>query len=298
MLYNKLMNNKNINVHLIAEIGCNHMGNFGFALKMIDVLSLISKTAKIDIIKFQKRCPRLILSNAEYNAPHPDSKNSFGKTYGLHKEFLEFPIEKHQELKKYCEKEGFIYSCSVFDMKSAKEVLALNPKIIKISSANNNDYNLLKYIDTNFDGDIHISLGMTTEKEEENIVKQIKRNKNNLVLYACTSSYPTKDENINLLEISKLKHKYSKDIKAIGFSGHHNGIIHDIAAIALGATYVERHFTLDKTLKGTDQSFSLSPDEFLELAKYIKRITQSLTYKDKEILDVERDIRERLKYRG
>lgn len=281
-------------VRLIAEVGCNHQGNFVLAKKMIDELSELSY--RPDVVKFQKRTPKLILSESKYNTPHPDKENAFGPTYGLHKEFLEFSTEQHAELKKYCENKGFEYSCSVFDSESAKNILSLSPKMIKISSANNNDLELLKYIDENFDGEIHISLGMTTKAEEEKIFETIKNNRKNLILYACTSAYPVFDNDLCLLEIQRLKDRYGKEIKAIGFSGHHLGVVQDVAAIALGATYIERHFTLDKTMKGTDQSISLTPVEFLQLGKNIQTTVKALTYKPVDILTVEQDVRKRLKW--
>ena len=288
-----MINNK---IKLIAELGCNHQGIFSNAIKMID--SLVTLANDVDIIKFQKRTPKLILSETEYNTPHPDSKNAFAETYGLHREFLEFNIEQHKQLKEYCEKKNFTYSSSVFDIQSTKEILSLNPQVIKISSANNNDYNLLEYIDDNYNGEIHISLGMTTRNEEENIVSRIKNNRQNLVLFACTSAYPTPANKNCLLEISRLKETYGHTIKAIGFSGHHLDTIQDVVAVTLGATYIERHYTLDKTLKGTDQKISLDISNFESLIKNIKIATQALTFKETEILDMEMDIRNRLKFKG
>lgn len=286
------MHNK---ITLISEICCNHNGSIKLAEDMINTLANFPQEYKIDVIKFQKRTPKLILSEEEFNAPHPKKENAFAETYGLHREFLEFSVEQHSYLKKYCENKGFKYSSSVFDIQSTKDILTLKPEMIKISSANNTDYSLLRYIDDNFDGEIHISLGMTTKYEEDKIFNCIKNNRKKLILYACTSAYPTTVGNICLLEISRLKEKFGNEIKGVGFSGHHEGILPDIAAVALGATYIERHFTLDKTLKGTDQSISLNPKEFLELSKNIKVIYKDLKYKESDILDVEQDVRKRLK---
>lgn len=280
-------------VKLIAEFCCNHMGDIEVAKLMIDSLASFPKEFRPDIIKFQKRTPRLILSEKEFNSPHPNPENSFGDTYGTHREFLEFDVAQHKILKKYCEEKGFIYSTSVFDRNSVDEILSLSPKMIKISSANNTDYELLKYIDKKFNGEIHISLGMTTKKEEEIIFSSIVKNRKNLVFYACTSAYPVKSGDVCLLEIPRLKEKYGKSVKAVGFSGHHEGILYDTAAVALGAEYVERHFTLDKKLKGTDQVISLMPDEFLELSKNIKLISKDLTLKSPEILKCEESCRKR-----
>lgn len=281
---------------IIAELCCNHQGNFETAKLMIDKLAEFPVGYKVDVIKFQKRTPKLILSKEEYNKPHPNPKNAFGATYGLHKEALEFTIEQHRELKKYCEDKGFIYSASVFDINSLKEVLSLNPELIKISSANNNDYELLKYLDENFNGEVHISLGMTTREEEMRILESIKNNRKNLVFFACTSAYPTKEDDICLLEVQRLKETYGNEIKTVGFSGHHLGIVPDIGAVVLGAKYIERHFTLDKNMKGTDQYFSLEPEEMLKLVQNIRSAKKTLTYKSSEVLAVEQDVRKRLKF--
>lgn len=272
------------------------MGDINLATKMIERLASFPNNMKVDVIKFQKRYPKLILSQKEYNSPHPNHKHSFGKTYGEHRENLEFSLEQHYKLKKICEKHNFIYSSSVFDKVSAEEILTLNPKIIKISSANNTDYDLLKYLDTNFNGEIHISLGMTTRQEEINIIKSFNKNLKNVVLYACTSSYPTLPGDICLLEISRLKNTYGDYIKGVGFSGHHIGYIQDIAAVTLGARYIERHFTLNKSFKGTDQSISLDTNDFFNLIKNVRLVSQDLKLKPTEILSSEQSIRKRLKF--
>lgn len=281
---------------LIAEICCNHQGDFKTAIKMIDTLYTLGDN--IDIVKFQKRAPKLILTEQEYHTPHPNPQNAFAQTYGEHREYLEFDIKQHQKLKKYCEDKNYIYSSSVFDMQSAKEILSLNPQVIKISSANNNDINILKFIDDNYHGEIHISLGMTTRKEEEQILANIKNNRKNLVLFACTSAYPTQPKDSCLLEISRLKQTYQNVVKAIGFSGHHLDTIQDVVAVTLGATYIERHFTLDKNLKGTDQKISLDINDFKVLVNNLNIATESLSYKKTEILEIEEDIRRRLKFKG
>ena len=278
----------------IAEIGCNHMGDINIAIEMIKVSASFCKA---DIIKFQKRTPKELLNNNEYNMPHPNPENSFGKTYGEHREFLEFDIEQHEKLKYYCERENVIYSSSVWDLTSAKEICTLNPKMIKIPSACNLDFNMLKWIIANYQGEIHLSLGMTTHDEEDTIFRIFSENNRNkdLVLYSCTSGYPVPFDDICLLEINRIRNKFNNLTKAIGFSGHHLGIAADIAALTLGAEYFERHFTLDRTWKGTDHSASLEPDGLRKLIRDLKNVSLSLKYKEKEILDIEMQQRIKLK---
>ncbi|WP_195509802.1 N-acetylneuraminate synthase family protein [Clostridium tyrobutyricum] len=282
---------------IIAEVGCNHKGDFEIAKKFIKMAAIF---CKVDVVKFQKRNPKECLTEEQYNAPHPNPLNSYGQTYGQHREFLEFSLEQHKELKRFCEEMGVEYSTSVWDLTSAREIASLKPKLIKIPSACNNHYTMLDWLCKNYDGEIHISLGMTTHDEEEKLIQFFKeRNRNkDLVIYACTSGYPVPVEDLCLLEISRIKKKYEDAVKEIGFSGHHNGIAMDVAAYTLGASTIERHFTLNRTWKGTDHAASLEPDGMRRLARDIRNAYKALTYKSEEILDIEKSQRKKLKYKG
>ncbi len=279
---------------IIAEIGCNHKGDINIAKEMI----LTAATyCKVDVVKFQKRCNRELLSPEEYNAPHPNPDNSYGKTYGEHREFLEFNLDQHRQLKKWCEECGVVYSTSVWDLTSAKEITSLNPQLIKIPSACNLNKPLLQYLCDNFGGEIHVSFGMTTKAEEEEIVRffEQKGRAKDVVLYNCTSGYPVPFEDICLLEITRMKEQYGHRVKSIGFSGHHLGIAVDAAAVALGAEFIERHYTLDRTWKGTDHAASLEPDGVRKLARDCRAVAKALTYKEKDVLDIEMVQRNKLK---
>lgn len=285
---------------VIAEIGCNHMGDMSIAKRMIDIIGmmrLFGEDCAIDIIKFQKREPKELLTPEEYSAPHPNPQNSYGKTYGEHREFLEFSQEQHRELKSCCEAVGCKYSTSVRELTSAKKIVALNPDLIKIPSASNMDFEMLGYLADNYAGEIHISFGMTTKKEEETIINFFdnKKRAKDVVIYACTSGYPVPAKDVCLYEITRLKKNYGNIIKSVGFSGHHLGIAIDIAALTLGATHFERHFTLDRTWKGTDHAASLEPQGLQKLARDLRTVAKALSYKDKEILDIETIQREKLK---
>jgi N-acetylneuraminate synthase len=277
-----------------AEIGCNHMGQMKIALEMIDALAVY---CKVDAVKFQKRTARELLSAEEFGAPHPNPQNSYGNTYGEHREFLEFNLEQHHELKKYAESKGLIYSSSVWDLTATKEIASLKPDFIKVPSASNLNFDILDYLCENFKGKVHMSVGMTNREEEKKIVDFfISRGRNkDLVLYSCTSGYPVPFEDICLLEIKRLKESYSGVVDAVGFSGHHLGIAADIAALTLGATYFERHFTFDRTWKGTDHAASLEPDGMRKLKRDLTNVSKSLKYKDKESLYSEEEQRKKLK---
>jgi len=282
--------------YLIAEIGCNHMGNIDIAKEMIETAATF---CKVDAVKFQKRCNKELLTEEQYNAPHPNPANSYGKTYGEHREFLEFTKEQHRELQEYCNKCGIEYITSVWDLTSAKEIAALNPKFIKIPSASNNNFEMLSWLCENYKGEIQISFGMTTHEEEKEIVELFEncgRNQD-LTVFCCTSGYPVPMQDVCLLEITRLREAYGSRVKRIGFSGHHNGIAIDVAALTLGAEVFERHYTLDRTWKGTDHAASLEPDGMRRLKRNLAQTYQALTYKSEEILPIEKVQREKLKYR-
>jgi len=283
-----------IKTTVIAEIGCNHMGDINIACEMIKTAA---NFCVIDVVKFQKRTPVELLTKEEYDAPHPTPEHSYGLTYGQHREFLELSIDQHQELKLLCDDLNIAYSSSVWDLTAAKEIISLQPSFIKIPSATNLDFPLMNYVVDHFMGEIHVSFGMTTPEEEEEIINFFRSKKRikDLVIYSCVSGYPVTFEDLSLYDIKRLKDKFGNMVKGIGFSGHHLGIAADIAALTLGATYFERHFTLDRTWKGTDHAASLEPDGLRKLARDIRNVSKSLHYKDKAILNVEEIQRQKLK---
>ena len=279
---------------VVSEIGCNHKGSLEIAKEMVKVTA---EFVGADYVKFQKRTNKELLSDEEYSTPHPNPKNSYGATYGEHREFLEFSVEQHEELKHFCEKLNIGYATSVWDFTSAKEIAALKPDFIKIPSACNLNFAVIDYLLSDYSGDIHISLGMTNRAEEKRIIERFEDSGvlDRLVLYACTSGYPVPHQDVCLLEIKRFNQNYKERVKAIGFSGHHLGIAIDVAAQTLGAEWIERHFTLDRTWKGTDHAASLEPDGFRRLVRDSKAVAESLEEKPEEILEIEKPQRTKLK---
>jgi sialic acid synthase len=281
---------------VIAEVGCNHMGQMELAKEHIKMAKIFCNA---DVVKFQKRDNQYWASKKpkQYHAPHPNPQNSYGDTYLAHREYLEFTKEQHKELQDFCEEIGIEYSTSVWDMKSAEEISELNPNMIKIPSACNNNFEMLGYLCDNYNGEIHVSTGMTTKQEIEELVQFFERKGRNedVVLYNCTSGYPVPFEDIRLLEIKNFVDNYGNRVKEIGFSGHHLGIAVDVAALALGATTIERHFTLDRTWKGTDHAASLEPDGLRKLVRDIGNVAKALQYKGHGILPIEKVQRDKLK---
>jgi len=279
---------------VVAEIGCNHKGDFNIALEMIKV----AKFCGADAVKFQKRNNKELLSDEQYNSPHPNPYNSYGETYGEHRENLEFTIDQHRELKKYCDELGIIYSTSVWDVTSAAEIASLEPEFIKIPSASNVHFEMLDFLCKDYKGKIQLSMGMTTHEEEVRIIDFFeKRGRNkDLLIYSCTSGYPVPFDDICLLEIVRLRETFGHRVGAVGFSGHHLGISADIAAMALGAEWIERHYTLDRTWKGTDHAASLEPDGLRRLCRDVKNVHKALRYKNQEVLEIEAVQRKKLKW--
>ncbi|MDP0500778.1 MAG: N-acetylneuraminate synthase family protein [Verrucomicrobiota bacterium JB022] len=280
---------------VIAEVGCNHKGDMNIARELIATAAIFCKA---DVVKFQKRNPRELLTPEQYAAPHPNPIHAYGKTYGEHREFLELDADQHRQLKDWCEEFGLVYSTSVWDTTSAREIVPLNPQLIKIPSACNMHWEMLGYLCEHYEGEVHLSFGMTTHEEEEKVVRffEERGRAKSLVLYACTSGYPVPFEDICLLEITRLRQTFAERVKSIGFSGHHLGISVDIAGYTLGAEWIERHYTLDRTWKGTDHAASLEPDGIRRLCRDLRATHQALTYKKQEVLPIEEVQRKKLKW--
>lgn len=279
---------------VVAEIGCNHKGDMAIARALI---ASARDFAGADYVKFQKRTNRELLSTAEYDAPHPNPRNSYGNTYGEHREFLEFDAAQHRELFDYCRETGVGYSCSAWDLTAAREIAALAPDYIKVPSACNLDFGMLTFLAREFGGAIHVSFGMTTPDEQRQICDYLAQLDalDRTVIYACTSGYPVPHDEVCLLEIERLRSTYGARVRSIGFSGHHLGIAIDIAAQTLGATWIERHFTLDRTWKGTDHAASLEPDGLRRLVRDTRSVACALRYKHDDILEIEHPQRRKLK---
>ena len=281
---------------IVAEIGCNHMGKMDTAKELID----LAQQAGAGYVKFQKRYNKELLTEDQYNTPHPVPENSYGDTYGAHREFLEFDVSQNRELKEYCDSVGIVFSTSVWDVTSAKEMISFKPEFLKVPSACNNNFSMLKVLRDDYNGQVQLSIGMTTKDEVEDIVtffEEKNQAKSRLLVYSCTSGYPVPPSDVALLEINWLYENFKDRVNEIGFSGHHLGINLDVAAYTLGARWIERHFTKDKTWKGTDHGASLEPNELANLVNALGEVFESLHYKDSEILPIEQVQRDKLKNR-
>lgn len=274
-----------------AELCGNHQGDFEIAKRMVRMCDICG----VQVVKLQKRdiASQAAMHPVMYKSPHPNPTNAFGATYYEHREKLEFSLEQHAELKKYIEDHNMVYSTSVWDLESAKQIITLEPRLIKIPSACNMDTELAIYLRDNYDGDVHISLGMTTIDEYRNIKNFWVNDWDRVVLYHCTSEYPLQPEDAYLLEIENL---YSLSLaKEIGFSNHHCGISLDMAAQALGASWFEHHVSLDRTWKGTDHAAALDFSGLRDLVRGLQDGYLALQYRGSDFAPRELEQREKLK---
>lgn len=272
---------------IIAEIGCNHQGD----LKLFKELILEAKKCGVDAVKSQKRDPRECLTEQQYNRPY-NSPHSFGRIYGEHREALEFSTEEWEEAMEFADDIGIPLFCSAFDITSARFVRDAGMEMVKIGAGQVTDCELLQEV-AGFGLPVFLSTGMSTYEEIDTAVKIFESAGTNLTLMQCTSAYPCAYEDIHLRVIPTLRERYKLPV---GFSGHHVSVAIDVAAVALGAVAVERHFTLDRSMKGTDQAMSLEQTGMEKVVKYIRATEQALGDPEKRVLECEKPVR--LKHRG
>ena len=264
------------NLYFIAELGQNHQGSLKIAQKMVDAL----EGSGISAIKTAKRDIDTCLTEEQKNMIY-DNPNSFGRTYYEHRKALELSHSDFEELKYYIEGKGFDFIPSYTDIPSFDFIKKLGCKKIKIASQRITDYELLNHTAENFDGDVYMSSGMSTFEDIDNMIDIFKNN--DKFLLQCTSVYPCPDDIIDLRVLKKYRKRYKKVIKKFGFSGHNMSIAPDIAAFTLGARIIERHFTLDRQMKGTDHPGSLELYSIMKLIKYLKQTAQALGDSEKKI---------------
>ena len=278
---------------VIAEIGCLHLG----CPVRAKMLCFLAKASGADFVKTQKRNPEESTPKHLHNAPHPNPMYSYGSTYLEHRKNLELPIEEHAEIQKYCNEIGIVYTTSVWDITSAREVIALNPPLIKVPSACNGNWKMLDILMNEYNGQIHVSTGMTMADELDQIVDRMKHLGSRLVVYHCTSTYPCPFENLYLKEILKIRDKVEKYGCEVGFSNHGRGIAADIAAYTLGSTWIERHMVDDRTVRHTDSAASLEPDGLKKLCRDLHAVQRAMNERPVKMDEMELEQRNKLRYK-
>ena len=260
---------------IIAEIGINHQGEIAIARELIQQ----AKKCGADAVKFQKRSISRILTKEGLEMPY-ENPNSFGKTYGEHKKVLELSDNDYYDLFDYSNKLDIIFSASGWDEESIDFLNKLGVPFFKMASADLTNFPLLEHT-AKIGKPIILSTGMAnmdTVKSAHNLVQQYN---NNIIILQCTSTYPSKFEEINLNVIKTYKNEFPDSI--IGYSGHELGIAIPAVTVAMGARVIERHFTLDRTMKGGDHAASLEPVGFSKMIRDIRHVEMAMGDGEKKI---------------
>lgn len=249
--------------YVIAEIGHNHQGNLETAKEMFRV----AKQCGADAVKLQKRDNCALYTRAMYNKPY-DHENSFGLTYGEHREALEFGWEEYQELKKYAQELGITMFATAFDFPSADFLEKLDVPAFKIASGDLRNIPFLTHV-AKFQKPMIVSTGGGTMADVKRAYDAIMPINQQLGFLQCTSGYPAAFEELNLRVITTYRQRFPNII--IGLSSHDNGIAMVVAGYMLGARVIEKHFTLNRAWKGTDHAFSLAPDGLRKMVRDLRR---------------------------
>jgi len=267
---------------IVAEIGINHNGDLNLAKKLIDMAVF----AGCDAVKFQKRTIELVYTPEELAK---ERESPFGTTNGDLKRGLEFGEKEYQEIDRYCKERGIIWFASPWDVRSVDFLEKFNVPCYKIASPCLTDDELLKYVKSK-GKPIILSTGMSTEEEIKRAVKIL--GEKNLVVLHCTSTYPSKLEELNLKVIHWLKKEFNCPV---GYSGHETGIVEPVMAVVLGACAVEKHITLDRAMWGSDHAASLEPNGLNRLVRDIRNLPICLGNGEKRVFESEIPILQKLR---
>jgi sialic acid synthase SpsE len=272
---------------IIAEIGNNHNGNLDTAIKLIES----AKKAGADAVKFQVKNIEKSFAKELLDSPYVN-ENSFGKTYREHKMALEFSEEQMKQLYDFAAKINIICFSTPFDIDSVDMLERIGNPIYKISSFHVTDLKLIEYV-CQTKKPIIISTGMSTIEEIDKAIELIKKYTKDFVIMHCVSCYPTEDKDVNLNIIPTLKNRYNCPV---GYSGHERGIAISASTVLLGSCAIERHFTLDRTMKGPDHASSVEPVGLNDIVTRSKKFFVSMGKSEKDVLDCE--LQNRKKFRG
>ena len=266
--------------YVIAEIGHNHQGSLDKARELFRE----AKAAGAHAVKLQKRDNRGLYTKAAFSKPY-DNENSFGATYGEHREFLEFGVSEYRELQRYARELGIDFFATAFDMASADFLGKLDVPAFKIASGDIKSTPLLRYV-ASFGKPVIISTGGALIEDVQRAYDTILAINPQLGILQCTAGYPAAFDELDLRVVSQYRERFPEAV--IGFSGHDNGIAMPLAAYVLGARIVEKHFTLNRAMKGTDHAFSLEPVGLRKMVRDLERTHKALGDGQKKIHESER----------
>jgi N-acetylneuraminate synthase/sialic acid synthase len=253
---------------VIAEIGHNHQGS----VERAEQLLVAARDCGVDAVKLQKRDNRTLFTRAQYEAPY-DNENSFGATYGEHREALELDRGSYAELQACARELGLVFFATAFDAPSADLLAELDMPAFKIASGDLRNTPLLRHV-ASFGKPMIVSTGGATIEDVDRAVDVVMPLNPQLCLLQCTAAYPAAVEELNLQVIATLRDRYPELV--VGLSDHQDGIAMSLVAYMLGARVIEKHFTLSHSLKGTDHAFSLMPEGMRKLVRDLRRVPAAL----------------------
>ena len=260
--------NDDSDCYVIAEIGHNHQGKLETAKELFRA----AKECGVNAVKLQKRDNRSLYTREMYNKPY-DNENSFGTTYGEHREFLEFGMSEYKELQRYAAELGLAFFATAFDFLSADFLAELNVPAFKIASGDLRNIPLLKYV-AGFQKPVILSTGGGTIDDVQRAYDAVMPINRQLAILQCTAGYPCAFEEMNLRVITSFRERFPDVV--IGLSSHDSGIAMVVGAYILGARIVEKHFTLNRAMKGTDHAFSLERGGMRRVVRDLQRVRLAL----------------------
>ena len=274
-----------MSLYLIAEIGINHNGDMDTAKKLIDAAT----ESGFDAVKFQKRTIDIVYKKDFLDSPR---ESPWGSTQRDQKEGLEFNLDDYKEINTYCKKKGIDWSASAWDVESQHFLSQFNLPFNKVASPMLGHKPLLRLIAAE-GRKTFISTGMSTIEEIDEVVNLFVRANTPIELMHCNSTYPMKESDANLLCIPMLKKRYGCDV---GYSGHESSLIKVcVTAVALGATSLERHITLDRAMYGSDQAASIEAHSLRNFVESVRAVPNLLGNEEKKLSDAELLVREKLR---
>jgi sialic acid synthase len=267
------------NCYVVAEVGHNHQGSLETAFKLMDE----AQRCGADAVKLQKRDNRSLYTAGFFNKPY-DHDNSFGLTYGEHREALEFGGSEYKELRAYADELDVDFFATAFDKPSADFLAALDMPAYKIASADIRNLPLLRYV-AQIGKPMILSSGGATMDDVRRAYEAVAEFNSQIAILQCTACYPASFHELDLRVIQSYRDEFPESV--VGLSGHDNGIAMTVAAYVLGARIIEKHFTLNRAMKGTDHRFSLEPEGLRKMVRDLRRVKAAMGDGEKRVYDSE-----------
>jgi N-acetylneuraminate synthase/sialic acid synthase len=268
LVIDRVVINDESHCYVIAEIGHNHQGNLDRCKEMFR----LARECGAHAVKLQKRDNRSLYTREMYDKPY-DNENSFGLTYGAHREALEFGRDQYRELQRYARELEITFFATAFDLPSADFLAALDMPAYKIASGDLKNLPLLRYV-ARLGKPIILSTGGARLEDVERAYETVRPLNAQVGILQCTAGYPARFEELDLRVISTYRDRFPDVV--VGLSAHDNGIAMATAAYVLGSRIVEKHFTWNRAAKGTDHAFSLEPPGLRKLVRDLDRVRQAL----------------------